>query len=265
MELVRRRLVGSRSEAQRAIEAGLVRVGTNAEPKASTLVSPDEPVHVVGTPEPFVSRAGRKLAGALETWGESVVGAKAVDIGASTGGFTDCLLQGGAVSVVAVDVGYGQLHWRIRQDARVTVVERTNIRLADPSDLGAPFDVIVADLSFISLGSVATSLAGLGSPGARWFLLIKPQFEVGREGIGKGGVVRSPEMRRSAVAGVVAALAEVGLKCRRLAVSSITGARGNIEYMTLFTMDVGVSRGGMTAERAVDDAMIERITIPDRP
>jgi len=212
-----------------------VRVGANAVPKPSTLVSPDEPVDLIAPPERFVGRAGRKLDGALEAWGQSVEATKAIDVGASTGGFTDCLLQRGAASVVAVDVGYGQMHWRIRQDPRVAVVERMNIRTADPAELGAPFDVVVADLSFISLITVARSLADLGRPDARWFLLIKPQFEAGRDGIDKGGIVRDPSVRSRAIRDVVDAFEGVGLGCQALAVSSITGTTGNIEYMTMFT------------------------------
>jgi 23S rRNA (cytidine1920-2'-O)/16S rRNA (cytidine1409-2'-O)-methyltransferase len=231
---VRRKLVASRTEARRAIDAGLVRVGGAIEPKASTLVAPDQSVHVVGPPEPYVSRAGRKLAGALDQSGFDVSGLRAIDVGASTGGFTDCLLQRGIESVVALDVGYGQLHHRVRTDPRVTAVERTNIRYADPDDLGAPFDLVVADLSFISLASIASQLAGLGGSDTTWILLVKPQFEAGRDAVGKGGIVRDAETRHDALRSVIRAFADVGLGCRWLAVSSITGTTGNVEFVTRF-------------------------------
>jgi 23S rRNA (cytidine1920-2'-O)/16S rRNA (cytidine1409-2'-O)-methyltransferase len=243
--------VGSRTEARRAIDAGLVRVASHTSPKASTLVAPDEPVHLVAPPEPFVSRAGRKLDSALEAWGQSVTGLRAIDVGASTGGFTDCLLGRGVQSVVAVDVGYGQMHWRIRQDERVTVVERTNIRVADIEALGAPFDVVVADLSFISLTAVAEILAALGTDDARWFLLLKPQFEVGRTAIDRGGIVRDASVRAGAVHGVLDHFAGLGLGCQGLAVSSITGTTGNIEYMTWF------SRQPRTVDAQTVDLVVE--------
>ncbi|GMR01757.1 MAG: hypothetical protein BMS9Abin20_0076 [Acidimicrobiia bacterium] len=181
-----------------------------------------------------MSRAGRKLDAALEAFGINVVGARAIDVGASTGGFTDCLLQRGAGSVTAVDVGYGQMHRRITSDDRVTVVERTNIRTADPEALGAPFDIIVSDLSFISLRLVSRQLADLGHERAHWVLLIKPQFEAGREGVGKGGVVSDPGVRRDAVLHVVDAFEEIGLGCLGVIESPITGAKGNIEYVACF-------------------------------
>ena len=176
---MRRKLVETRAEAQRAINAGLVRVGTNTEPKAATLVAADEPLHIESLPEPFVSRAGRKLAAALDAFPVAVGGIRAIDVGASTGGFTDCLLANGARHVTAVDVGHGQMHWRIRNDERVEVIERTNIRTSTPAQFGDPFDLVVADLSFISLRTVAGVLLGLGSDDADWILLIKPQFEAG--------------------------------------------------------------------------------------
>ena len=228
----------SRAEAQRAIEAGLVRVGANPEPKASTLVAPSDPVHLTRSPEPFVSRAGRKLDAALDVFGLDVRGVRAIDLGASTGGFTDCLLQRGASAVVAVDVGYGQMHWRVRTDERVEVIERTNIRTADPGLYGPPFDLVVGDLSFISLASLARQIERLGAADARWVLLIKPQFEAGRDGVGKGGIVRDTRIRAQAITDVVAAFEEVGLGCQGLAVSSVTGATGNVEFVALFPRDM---------------------------
>lgn len=221
----------SRTEARRAIDAGLVRVGDVVTPKASTMVAPETPVHLTSPPEPFVSRAGRKLDSAIEELGLQVADMRAIDVGASTGGFTDCLLQRGARSVVAVDVGYGQIHSRIRGDARVTVVERTNIRHADPGGLGAPFDLVVADLSFIGLETVAPQLTALGGDATIWLLLVKPQFEAGREFVGAGGIVVDPAVHRAVLHRVLGTFGRLGLGCRWLGVSSITGAAGNVEFL----------------------------------
>ncbi len=241
---MRRKLVQSRSEAKRAIDAGLVRVGSNASPKPSTMVAPGEAVHIVGKPEPFVSRAGRKLEGALTAFGLDVTGLRAIDVGASTGGFTDCLLQRGAISVTAVDVGYGQMHWRIRNDDRVHVVERTNIRTVAASDLGEPFDIVVSDLSFISLRLVREQLASLGTEGATWVLLIKPQFEAGRDLVGKGGIVRDPEVHREVVVNVIRSFDELGVGCGGVIESPITGATGNVEFVAMFRR----GRGTVTSD-----------------
>jgi len=246
--LVRRKLVESRAEAKRAIDAGLVRVGTNASPKPATMVSPDEPLHVIGPPEPFVSRAGRKLDAALTSFNIDVTGMRTIDVGASTGGFTDCLLQRGAVSVCAVDVGYGQMHWRIRQDDRVDVVERTNIRIADPTAFGDAFDLIVSDLSFISLRTVSEQLARLGTEDATWVLLIKPQFEAGRDGVGKGGIVRDSQVREEAIGSVLTAFRDVGLGCNGIIESPITGTTGNVEYVAMFSRGHDTVRSDRVSE-----------------
>jgi 23S rRNA (cytidine1920-2'-O)/16S rRNA (cytidine1409-2'-O)-methyltransferase len=210
-------------------------VGTNTDPKASTLVSASESLHLIGTPEPFVSRAGRKLDTALSAFSVDVNGLRAIDVGASTGGFTDCLLQRGVASVVAVDVGYGQMHWRIREDPRVDVIERTNIRTATADQVGDGYDLVVADLSFISLATVALPIEALGNDKAQWLLLVKPQFEAGRDEVGKGGIVRDPAVRADALRRVIRRLEETSLGCQNIAVSSITGTTGNIEFMTRFT------------------------------
>jgi 23S rRNA (cytidine1920-2'-O)/16S rRNA (cytidine1409-2'-O)-methyltransferase len=223
-----------------------VRVGANPAPKASTLVAPEDPVHVVAEDVAFVSRGGRKLDAALAAFQIDVEDVRAVDVGASTGGFTDCLLQRGASTVTAIDVGYGQLHWRIRQHPRVTVVERTNIRTVDPTVFGDPFDIVVADLSFISLRTVVEPMDALGSDTASWVLLIKPQFEVGRDDVGKGGIVRDPSIRRRAVTEVVDTYSDRGIHLHGLIASPITGTTGNVEYVAWFQRH---SDGG----RAVDD------------
>ncbi len=236
---MRRKLVESRAEAQRAIQDGRVRVNANAAPKASTLVSPQDDVHLTAPPQQFVGRAGRKLDAALDAFPITVDSRRAIDVGASTGGFTDCLLQRGAASVVALDVGYGQLHWRIRNDPAVTVIERTNIRHADRETIGAPFDLIVADLSFISLRTVASMLEALGTENADWVLLIKPQFEAGRDNVGKGGIVRDSNVRYDVVHDVVEHFATIGLGCNGIITSPITGASGNTEYVAWFTRGTG--------------------------
>lgn len=220
----------SRTAAQRAIEDGRIRVASIADPRPSTLVAPEDPLAIIGEPKRFVGRGGDKLDHALELFAVAVEKRIAVDVGASTGGFTDCLLQRGAEAVVAVDVGYGQLHHRLRSDGRVTVVERTNIRHADPSALGAPFDVVVADLSFISIQIVAPALAGLGGDTTDWVVLVKPQFEVGKELVGKGGVVLDPTVHEQAIGLAAAALDEAGVGCIGVVASPITGAEGNREF-----------------------------------
>ena len=245
---MRRKLVESRAAAHRAISAGFVRVRGVAEPKPSTLVAPEDAVHVDASVARYVGRGGLKLEAALDGFEIDVAGRRAVDVGASTGGFTDCLLQRNAATVTAVDVGYGQLDWRLRSDSRVTVVERTNIRHADPGLLGAPFDVVVADLSFISLRVVADELAALGSSDSDWVLLVKPQFEVGRDQVGKGGIVADPDLHREAVAGVVMAFRRVGRTMAGITASPIRGAAGNREF--LLWMRADGSEQGMDMIRA---------------
>lgn len=235
------------------IETGLVRVRDNPAPKPSTLVAPEDPVSVDTPAARFVSRAGVKLDGALDTFDVPVDGRTAIDVGASTGGFTDCLLQRGASNVVAVDVGYGQMHHRIRTDGRVTVVERTNIRHADPEALGAPFDLVVADLSFISLALVAPQLASLGSNASDWVLLVKPQFEVGKELVGKGGIIRDPDAHVLAIEQAADALAANGIGMIGLVASSITGAEGNREFLV----------HGRITDRLVDAGTVRAIVLEE--
>jgi 23S rRNA (cytidine1920-2'-O)/16S rRNA (cytidine1409-2'-O)-methyltransferase len=249
--LVRRKLVDSRAAARRAISEGVVRVGGIAEPKPSTLVGPADPVHVDDSVRRYVGRGGFKLEGALDQFGIEVAGRSAVDVGASTGGFTDCLLQRGAAAVTAIDVGYGQLDWRLRNDPRVTVVERTNIRHADPAHLGAPFDVVVADLSFISLRIVAGELAALGSTSSDWILLVKPQFEVGRAQVGRGGIVSDPESHREAIARVVTSFRGVGRTMAGITASPIRGAEGNREFLLWLRAD-GFEQGQDMIRTAVE-------------
>lgn len=229
-ELVRRKLVASREEAQRAVEAGLVLVGGAPAMKASRMVGADEPVTLAGPAARFVSRGGEKLDAALERFGVDVADVLALDAGASTGGFTDCLLQRGAAQVVAVDVGYGQLHEKLRKDPRVYVVERTNIRRFR---LDAPADVVVADLSFISLRTAAPALVGDNAkPGADVVLLVKPQFEAGKAEADKGrGVIRDPAVWRRVLVEVRSALTEHGAAMMDVMVSPLQGADGNVEFL----------------------------------
>lgn len=200
-------------------------------------------MHLVAPPEPFVSRAGRKLASALDEMSFDVAGMRAVDVGASTGGFTDCLLQRGAASVVAVDVGYGQLHHRLRSDDRVTVVERTNIRHADPGALGAPFDLVVGDLSFISLRLVIRPLAAVCKPGAPMVLLVKPQFEAGRSEVNRGrGVITDTAIHDRVRTEIAEALTAAGCEILDWTTSPITGADGNREFLVYATAPEPVSQ-----------------------
>lgn len=192
VELVRRGLANSRAEAQAAVEAGLVTVAGSPATKAASLVAADAPVQVIGPARRFVSRGGEKLRSALDRFGVDARARDCLDAGASTGGFTDCLLQAGAARVAAVDVGYGQLAWEVRNDPRVTVMERTNVRGLEPADLPFVPDLIVADLSFISLRTVLPALVRVSDPDVEFVVLVKPQFEAGQADVGSGGVVRDP-------------------------------------------------------------------------
>ena len=233
-ELVRRGLVESRTRAQQAISAGRVLVSGAPADRAGRLVDPAEPIVLAGPPPRFVSRGGEKLDAALDRFAVDVSGLRCVDAGASTGGFTDCLLQRGALSVVAVDVGTGQLDWSLRNDPRVTVREGCNIRYATPGDLGGPFPVLTADVSFISLRTVGPALATLVAPGGDAVVLIKPQFEAGRAEVGKGGVVTDPAVHRRVVEDVTETFAGLGLRCAGVMESPLKGPAGNTEFHAHF-------------------------------
>jgi 23S rRNA (cytidine1920-2'-O)/16S rRNA (cytidine1409-2'-O)-methyltransferase len=230
-ELVRRGLAGSRSEARDAVEAGLVTVGGRPAAKPSTMVADSEPVALAAPARTFVSRGGDKLAAALERFGVDPGGRDALDAGASTGGFTDVLLRRGAARVTAVDVGYGQLAWSLREDPRVTVLERTNVRSLQPESLPFEPSLVVADLSFISLRVVLPALAAVAAPVAEFVLLVKPQFEVGPDRVGSGGVVRDPAAWRDALAGVVAAAGELDVRPAGVMASPVLGPAGNVEFL----------------------------------
>jgi len=234
VEMVRRRLVDSRSAAAQAIRQGQIVVTGIPLPKPATLVGPDIALRWT-TPSPrYVGRGGIKLEKALDSFALDVAGLKAVDVGASTGGFTHCLLEHGVTRVVAVDVGYGQLHERLRNDPRVVVVERTNIRHANPDRLGAPFDLVVADVSFISLLKIAAPLVSLGTSETDYILLIKPQFEAAYGSVNRRGVLTDPTIWNRTVAATVTGLSEQGLGAVNLIRSPIEGANGNREVLGWF-------------------------------
>jgi 23S rRNA (cytidine1920-2'-O)/16S rRNA (cytidine1409-2'-O)-methyltransferase len=237
-ELVRRGLARSRDHAAELIAEGRVSVSGARATKAATGVTTDVALVVAADPtlrggEEYVSRGGHKLAGALAVFrpgGLGVSGRRCLDAGASTGGFTDVLLREGAREVVAVDVGYGQLAWRLQQDERVHVRDRTNVRELDLETVGGPVDLVVGDLSFISLTLVLDALIAVTSDGADLVPMVKPQFEVGKERVGKGGVVRDPGLRVEAVATVADAAAVRGWGARAVTVSSLPGPSGNVEF-----------------------------------
>lgn len=215
--------------ALRAVIAREVRVDDVYVSSAAIRVSPDADIFVKNA-RTFVSRGGHKLQGALDGFGVSVSGLRCIDIGSSTGGFTDCLLQAGAAEVTCVDVNYGQLAWQVRQDERVRVFERTNIRLASPEELGAPFEVIVCDLSFIGMASLVPVFASLAEEGTIFLGLIKPQFE-SKQGESDGGIVVDEAVRERVVQEVCDALEIEGFHARGVIASPIKGAAGNIEYL----------------------------------
>jgi 23S rRNA (cytidine1920-2'-O)/16S rRNA (cytidine1409-2'-O)-methyltransferase len=242
--LVDRGLFSSRERARAAVLAGEVRVRGEVVHKAGEQVAEDAVIEVAQRPR-YASRGGDKLAGAFALFGVAVAGRRAIDVGASTGGFTDYLLQAGVASVAAVDVGYGQLAWQLRSDERVDVHERVNIRHADPQALGAPFDVVVADVSFISLRTILPALVSLMDDDADLLALVKPQFEVGKGRVGKRGVVKDPLDHANALQSVTDAAEEAGLVIRELTFSPIKGPEGNIEFW------VWASRHGKKTVHAV--------------
>ena len=254
-ELVRRGLVSSREQGRAAIEGGRVSVSGVTATKAATQVDDAAPIELVAEPgSDFVSRGAHKLIGGLDALGLDVRDTNALDAGASTGGFTQVLLQRGARHVIAVDVGYGQLAWSLRSDDRVTVLERTNVRHLDASrdELPYPPDLVVADLSFISLTAVLPALVTVAAPAANLVLMVKPQFEVGKSRVGSG-VVTSPDLRCEAVARVVSAAEAEKVAILGVAASPLPGPKGNVEYF-LWLGKVG----GDAAEPSDHDGAMER-------
>jgi 23S rRNA (cytidine1920-2'-O)/16S rRNA (cytidine1409-2'-O)-methyltransferase len=233
----------------------LVVVGGRPADKPSTLVATNAPVELLGRPRRFVSRGGEKLDAALGRFAIDVSGRDCLDAGASTGGFTDCLLQHGAARVAAVDVGYGQLAWSLRRDSRVVVMERTNVRTLAPSGLPFVPQVVVADLSFISLRLVIGSLMAVTAVGGEAVLLVKPQFEAGPADVARGGVVRDPDVWRRVISEVADACSAVGLAPQAVAASPLTGPAGNVEF------SLHCVKGGAVRLHELDDAIGEGLRI----
>ena len=253
-EMVRRGLARSREHAVDLIESKLVLVRGIPASKPATAVDAETSITLADERDEYVSRGGHKLAGALDAFKElKVEGRVALDAGASTGGFTDVLLKRGAKKVIAVDVGYGQLAWEIRQDSRVEIHDRTNVRALNRDVIRDEIDLVVADLSFISLAMVLPALISVSSSETDFLLMVKPQFEVGREKLGAGGVVREPELRRAAVYEVAKSAYELGLGTFGVVASPLPGPSGNVEYflrlkgggamITYHDLDEAITRG----------------------
>lgn len=229
--LVKRNLAGSREKAKAIIMSGVVYVDGQKEDKAGTTFADDVQIEVRGHTLPYVSRGGLKLEKALKVFQVSVEGKICTDVGSSTGGFTDCMLQNGAVKVFAIDVGRGQLDWKLRQDARVVCMEKTNIRYVKPEDLGEPVDFSSIDVSFISLTKVLEPIRNYLKENGQIVALIKPQFEAGRDKVGKKGVVREPDTHREVIKKVIDYALSIGFKVLDLTFSPVKGPEGNIEYL----------------------------------
>lgn len=232
--LVARGLARSRDVALRMILAGEVRVNGTLADKPARLVPSDATIDILQQRPRFVSRAGEKLVAALEAGSIDPRGATCLDVGCSTGGFTDCLLQRGAARVYAVDVGYGQFDWRLRQDPRVVLLERTNIRNVDRTVIPEAIELVVIDVSFISLTMVLPPVLRLLAPGAKVIALIKPQFEVGKGQVGRGGIVREEPQRQAVVRRIVNFGQELGLRLKQTQESPVKGKKGNQETLAIF-------------------------------
>ena len=249
--LVERNLVQSRARAKTTIMAGLVLVDGNKIDKAGTMVKANADIRVLGNKIPYVSRGGLKLEKAINEFMVELDGKVTADIGASTGGFTDCMLQNGAVKVFAIDVGYGQLDWSLRTDERVINMERTNVRNVTPEDIGELIDLASIDVAFISLEKVLPAVKAMLKPAGEIVALIKPQFEAGREKVGKKGVVRDPKVHLEVIHNVVDMAREMNFVTRELTFSPVKGPEGNIEYLIWLSKDV-------SAEDNVTDEVIEK-------
>lgn len=253
--LVKRGLAETREKAKTTLMAGLVLVNGQKIDKAGTMVKEDAELRVLGDALPYVSRGGLKLEKAMETFNIRMEGKVAADIGASTGGFTDCALQRGAAKVYAIDVGYGQLAWKLRSDSRVVNMERTNIRYVRPEDIGELLDFASIDVAFISLTKVLEPAKALLKDTGEIVALIKPQFEAGRGNVGKKGVVRDPEVHRSVIRAVLAYSREIGFFPVGLTFSPIKGPEGNIEYLVHLVQSAESSAlTEETIDKIVDEA-----------
>ncbi|MCR5559230.1 MAG: TlyA family RNA methyltransferase [Schwartzia sp.] len=246
--LVERNLAESRERAKITIMEGLVLVNGQKVDKAGTTVKTDAEIRILGNTLPYVSRGGLKLEKALKTFPINLEGKVMADIGASTGGFTDCSLQNGAAKVYAIDVGYGQLAWKLRQDSRVVNMERTNVRYVTKEDVGELIDFASIDVAFISLTKVLEPVKELLKPNGEVVALIKPQFEAGRENIGKKGVVKDPKIHEKVIEEVIGFAREIGFVVRGLTFSPVKGPEGNIEYLMWVSNDPSAEDG------KIDDA-----------
>ena len=258
--LVDKGLFDSQEQACRAILAGQVSAADCLLDKPGTLVDPLLEISVAASPA-YVSRGADKLIKALDAFGINPIGRVVLDAGASTGGFTDVLLSRGAQTVIAVDVGYGQLAWKLRQDPRVAVFERTNIRAVKAADLPAVPDLVVADLSFISLAKVAPNLISLSAPAADFVFLIKPQFEAAKGTVGKGGIIREAQSHIDILTDVAFALEKAGLRLTGLAYSPITGADGNIEFLAHLRKELEIINKRSEIKNRDLELLIKRIVI----
>ena len=252
--LVKRNLVQSRERAKTTIMAGLVLVDGQKVDKAGTMVKPEAEIRVLGNNLPYVSRGGLKLEKAIREFGVSLQGKVAADIGASTGGFTDCMLQNGAVKVFAIDVGYGQLAWSLRTDERVVNMERTNVRNVTPEQLGQPVDLASIDVAFISLEKVLPAVREMLQPEGEIVALIKPQFEAGREKVGKKGVVREPSVHEEVIFRVLALARQMELTPKALTYSPVKGPEGNIEYL------VWLAKGASATDGVPDELVVSVVS-----
>lgn len=253
--LVRQGLAPSREKAKAVIMTGNVYVNGQREDKAGASFE-EEKIHieVKGAPAKYVSRGGLKLEKAMETFGIGLAGTICMDIGASTGGFTDCMLQNGAVKVYSVDVGHGQLAWKLRQDERVVCMEKTNFRYVQPSDIADRLDFASVDVSFISLTKILVPARNLLKEKGRMVCLIKPQFEAGREKVGKKGVVREPEIHEEVIRKIIGYAQEIGFAVQGLTFSPIKGPEGNIEYL-VYLEKTEQSSSGESMEQLISDTV----------
>ncbi|ANE80360.1 16S/23S rRNA (cytidine-2'-O)-methyltransferase [Mycobacterium adipatum] len=256
-ELVRRGLARSRQQAAELIGAGRVRIDGMPAAKPATAVSMDAKLTVAADERTWVSRGAHKLIGALDAFGVPVQGRRCLDAGASTGGFTEVLLDRGAAEIVAADVGYGQLAWSLRSDERVHVLERTNVRTLTPEAIGGPVDLVVADLSFISLATVLPALTACCRRDADIVPMVKPQFEVGKDRVGAGGVVSDPALRAEAVLAVARRAAELHWNTVAVTASPLPGPSGNVEFFLRFRAETDEPLVGEDLERAVARAIDE--------
>lgn len=258
--LVNKGLAESREKAKRTIMAGIVYVNGQKEDKAGSTFDPEVEIEVRGNVLPYVSRGGLKLEKAIREFGVSCEGKTCLDIGASTGGFTDCMLQNGAVKVFAIDVGHGQLDWKLRNDPRVVCMEKTNVRFVKPEDIGIPARLVSIDVSFISLKLVLPVVRTLIAPDCQVVCLIKPQFEAGRDQVGKKGVVRDKKVHIEVIEKTLMAAFQLGFQLEGLTFSPIKGPEGNIEYLCELVLDPEKLSETAESSKAADAAGSEEVS-----